>query len=212
MLADNVRPVFAWVPLLTMLVVLGTSLVMYVMLVRRWTSRRQWVSLGEWTRHSGFRIQPLRRDLLPGPLRRSCHVRRAGAVSPLRCAYDAGSVRHGSAAPRGRRMPRWNVLIRSRPAGRNASGLRPASRDVSLIDLLPLCVTRRCRWVTGSSFTPPNPAPRGAGGVTGPDASALRRGAGPTGGSPGAGFLLRPFDPIEFGRTIALAEQLGMVL
>ena len=62
------RPPFEWVPLLTMLAIVGVSVLMYVMLVRRWTSRRQWVSLAQWARESGYDLRALRRDELPRPL------------------------------------------------------------------------------------------------------------------------------------------------
>src|SRR5688572_4259584 len=207
------RPPFEWVPLLAMLVALGASVLTYVMLVRRWTSRRQWVSVAQWARESGFRQGPLRRAELPRPLQEI--VRDDARVRFHLCdprttlaQFETDPVKPGATA-----APKWNVLVRHRPAVGPAAGLRPAAQALNLIDLLPL--SKFPSMSLGDRFV-----------VYATDPGAARRLAE----SPAVallpadvGLMLlenhvildfsnRPFDPIEFGRVIALADQLARVV
>jgi hypothetical protein len=206
------RPPFEWAPLLAMLVLLGASVVTYVMLVRRWTSRRQWVSLAQWARESGYKLRPLRRDGLPGPLRD--------------LVRDDANVRHHLCDPRttlaqfetdpvkpGAPPPRWNVLVRHRPGAGSHAGLRPAAPALNLIDLLPL--GKSVSMSLGDRFVVHAAEPTAARKLAESQAVALL--------PPDVGLILlenhlvldfssRPFDPIEFGRVIALADQLARVV
>src|SRR5688500_7127251 len=120
-----------------MLAVVGVSILMYVMLVRRWTSRRQWVSLAQWARESGYQLRPLRREDLPRPLQEI--VRDESRIRFHLCdprttivQFETDPVKPDAPAPK------WNVLVRHRPAVGPAAGLRPAAQALNLIDLLPL--------------------------------------------------------------------------
>jgi hypothetical protein len=207
------RPPFEWVPLLAMLLVLGASVLMYVMLVRRWTSRRQWVSLAQWARESGFRARPLRRADLPRPLQEV--VRDDAQVRFHLCdprttlvQFETDPLKPGVTA-----APKWNVLVRHRPAAGPAAGLRPAAQVLNLIDLLPL--SKFPSMSLGDRFVVYATDPAAARTLAQSQAVALL--------PPDIGFMLlenhvvldfsnRPFDPIEFGRVIALADQLARVV
>ena len=207
------------VPLIAMCVILAASALMYWLIVRYWTSRRQWVSLAQWARESGFRLRPARRDVLPDPLlvlvRSDAQVRfhlcderhtivqfETEPSAPI-TSEAAGMI------PR----PRWNVMIRHRPGTGPIAGLRPAAQQPRLIDLLPL--SKFPALTLGDRFI-----------VYADDARTGRELADsplPSLLPPDMGLILfenhvvldfstRPFDPIEFGRLIALSDQLARVI
>jgi hypothetical protein len=206
------RPPFDWVSLLAMFVVLAASVLTYVMLVRRWTSRRQWVSVAQWARESGFRLGPLRRADLPRPLQEI--VRDDARVRFHLCdprttlaQFETDPVKPGAAAPK------WNVLVRHRPAVGPAAGLRPAAQALNLLDLVPL--SKFPSMSLGDRFVVYATEPAAARKLAESQAVALL--------PQDVGFMLlenhvvldfsnRPFDPIEFGRIIALADQLARVV
>ena len=206
------RPPFEWLPLVTMLVVLAASVVTYLMLVRRWTSRRQWVSLAQWSRESGFRQRPLRRADVPRPVqeivRDDAQVRfHLSDPRTTLVQFETEPVKPGQAAPK------WNVLVRHRPAVGPAAGLRPAAQVLNLIDLLPL--SKFATMSLGDRFVVYATDPAAARRLAESQAVALL--------PPDVGLILlenhvvldfsnRPFDPIEFGRVIALADQLARVV
>jgi hypothetical protein len=206
------HPPFEWTPLLAMLVLLGASIVTYVMLVRRWTSRRQWVSLAQWARESGYQLLPLRRAALPGPLqeivRDDAHVRFHLCDPRTTLAqFETSPVKPDAPAPQ------WNVLVRHRPGVGPSAGLRPAAPALSLIDLLPL--GKFASMSLGERFVVYASEPSAARRLAESHAVALV--------PQDVGLILlenhlvldfssRPFDPIEFGRVIALADQLARVI
>lgn len=209
---DTVQPAFSPVSFALMLTILGVSVLMYVMLVRRWTSRRQWVSLARWCRESGFRLRPARREALPGPLRDL-----VGDDSQIRfhlCDPRMTLVQFETrpAAP-AEPSPRFNVLIRHRAVGGPVSALRPASQKRNLIDLLPLgkyaSMTLGERFVV---FAANSHAAREL--AESPALTLVPRDLGLIflESHVVLDFSNRPFDPIEFGRMIALSEQLARVM
>jgi hypothetical protein len=56
-------PAFSWSIFLTLGVIFGASLTTFLLLVRRWTTQRQWVSLAEWARQRDFKFHPTQHDL-----------------------------------------------------------------------------------------------------------------------------------------------------
>ena len=210
--AASDRPPFEWTPLLAMLVLLGASIATYVMLVRRWTSRRQWVSLSQWARESGYQLRPLRRADLPGPLQEI--VRDDERVRFHLCdprttlaQFETDPVTAGAPSPK------WNVLVRHRPGVGPSAGLRPAAQALSLIDLLPL--GKFATMSLGDRFVVHATEPAAARRLAESHAVALL--------PQDVGLILlenhlvvdfssRPFDPIEFGRVVALADQLARVI
>lgn len=206
------HPPFEWIPVLAMLVVLGASVVTYVMLVRRWTSRRQWVSLAQWARESGYQLRPLRRAELPGPLqelvRDDARVRFHLCDPRTTLAQFETEPVNPDAPP-----PKWNVLVRHRPGAGAPAGLRPAAQALSLIDLLPL--GKSASMSLGDRFVVHAVETSAARELAESHAVALL--------PQDVGLILlenhfvldfssRPFDPIEFGRLIALADQLARVV
>src|SRR5262245_22227982 len=54
---DNLAaPPFSWLLLLTLLLLLGVSVVVYVWQVRRWTTHHGWRALLDWSRERGFKL------------------------------------------------------------------------------------------------------------------------------------------------------------
>jgi hypothetical protein len=203
------HPQLSWGILLTMFLVLLGSTAMFTLLVRRWTSRRTWVSLAQWCRESAFKLRPATRELLPRPL--DAHVSSDEQVRlHLRDARTTLLQFQTDATTPGTPPPRWNVLIRRRPNPGAVAGLRPTNAPASLIDLLELsqfpAMTNNERFIVQAA-----------------DYSTARRLADTSARAllpPDVGLILlehhllldfsaRPFDPIEFGRMLALADQLG---
>lgn len=206
-------PRFSWAIFLTLWVCLGASLAMFFLLVRRWTTQRQWVSLAEWARQREFEF----RSTLPADL--------PAALLPLRsanvqvrlhlCSETATVAQIFTDAPEGKADPNvWNVLVRKRPQRYNdPAGLRPVNAPASLIDLFgltafPTLVAGHRFAVLSTSFS---------------TARALAESASRTLLPADIGMLLaddwivldfstRPFDPIELDRMLALGQQLSQML
>ena len=206
-------PIFSWVVFLTLLVICGSSLVMFLLLVRRWTTQRQWVSLAEWARQREFRFRPKRRMDLPPPLEslRNSNVR----IRMYLSGEGVDILQLETQAIADTLQPnRWNVLARRRVKRHAApAGLRPANAPGSLLDLYglsqfpSLAVGHRFALLATSSSS----------------AHALADSASRTLLPADLGMLLiddwivldfsaRPFDPIELDRVIGLAQQLSLML
>jgi hypothetical protein len=208
---EPLRPPFSWIIFLTMLAILGASALMYLMLVRRWTSRRQWVSLARWTRESGFRMRPATRDVLPGPLAELVQSDLDVLFHLCDSRNTIVQFRTLPAAP-GAAPPRWNVLLRRRSGGTIAA-LRPAAQPLNLIDLLPL--SKFATLTLGERFVAYAVQAHAARALAESRVAALL--------PQDVGLILleqhlimdfssRPFDPIEFGRMMVLADQAGQVV
>ncbi len=206
-------PPFTWTIFLTLAVILASSLAMFVLLVRRWTTQRQWVSLAEWAKERGFRFRPTDPAVLPKAL----HQLRTGGVQPRLhlCSEEVSVVQLCTDPPEGGIEPnRWNVLIQQRAAiAKEPAALRPASAPASLLDLFglspfpALAVAHRFSVLSTNSSA----------------ARALAESASRTLMPADIGLLLiddsilldfstRPFDPIELDRMIALGKQLSQML
>ena len=150
---------FSPVIVLCLLAVLAASCVMYWLLVRRWTSHRQWVGLSEWARDAGFRFVPLAGAGPPAPfdgLRESDRPRvrlhlakgetallqlESDRPAPVRAPtpIDPPAVPGQPAAPplgappvaasAAEARPLWNVLIRKIPSAWPPTALRPTTPD-----------------------------------------------------------------------------------
>jgi len=205
-------PPFSLLTAATLVLIVAASVCMYLMLVRRWTSRRQWVGLARWARESGFHLRRARRDVLPAPLAQLVHsdeqvlFHLADPRTTL-VQFQTDPVQGGGAPPK------WNVLIRKRPASGRVAGLRPGTQPVNLIDLLPL--SRHPALALGDRFMVYAADTQVAHRLADSPAVALL--------PPDLALILleehivldfsnRPFDPIEFGRIGALTDQLSQVL
>lgn len=208
-------PPFSLTIVLTLLVMLGASVLTFALLVRRWTTQRQWTSLAEWARQRGMRFRPLTSLPLPpvlaGPLEQHA-PRLALHLGDERITVMQLQTGGSGDAPAG--PGRWNLLLRKVPHRRIAvAALRPAQAASSLLDLLDLkqypslALGHRFVVLASSSLA----------------ARALANSASRTLLPADLGLLVcdehilidfssRPFDPIELDRMIALSEQLALML
>ena len=209
-------PRFSFVLLLGFTVIFGASLTMFLLLVRRWTTQRQWVSLAEWARQRKFKFWRTDSSELPPLL---SPLTAAGVSTRLHLRSTSITVLQLQTAPaEGRDEPnRWNVLILQLPErkGKNPFpvALRPAGAAASVVDLFnlsqypSLAIGRRFLVLASSASA----------------ARALADSASRTLLPADLGLLLqdqwilidfssRPFDPIELDRVILLSKQLGAML
>jgi hypothetical protein len=217
-LGATTRPAapFSWMVLLTLVVALAASIAVFFELARRWSSHRRWIVFQEWAQNHRFKLRPLERADLPPPI---ASLESTQPVAELSLSDDRTTLLQlqtdttpGSRKPE--RAARWNILARKLDpqASWPPTGLRPVSSAVhsSLIDLFNL-----------SSFPSLSDTERFV--VFGTETSAARalsqsmaRALVPA----DIGLLLhgqyllldfsaRHFDTIEFGRMLALAEQVA---
>lgn len=209
--------------ILALLLMLGGSIAMFALLVRRWTSRRQWLSLAEWARQRRIKLRSKAATQLPPPL---IELERVGARSRLQLTDGPMSIvqfdtdGHDTAArPQGKTAPidatpsrpRWNVLVRKLGSGKShpAAALRPANlaSGSSVIDLFRLT---SFHGLSNDRFAMLACDARTAVRLSNSSARALL--------PPDVGLLLtaeylvldfstRPFDPVELDRMISVAEQ-----
>jgi hypothetical protein len=227
MATELILPAPSWGVLFLLILMLLASTAMFVWQVQRWTTNRGWRALLDWSRERGFRLSRL--DEPAGePLDRivggRAHVTTALVNEPMRIfqievhaepigdrnASGSGSASASSEPGRNAPAPiRWHVLVRRIGTTWPATALRPSSAPASLIDEFSLSGYPRMGDI--ERFT-----------VFGTDSHAARilsksqaRALLP----PDIGMLLhgqymvldfssRPFDGIELGRMVALAEQL----
>lgn len=206
-------PHFSWTIFLTLAVCLGAALAMFLLLVRRWTTQRQWVSLAEWARQRDFQFHSTDVADLPAALQplKVAHL----SVRLHLCSQGVTVSQICTDPPAEKIDPNvWNVLIRRRlQSYSNPAALRPTNAPASLVDLFGLSqfptisATPRFTVFSTSSTT----------------ARALAESASRTLMPADIGLILaddwivldfstRPFDPIELDRMIALGEQLSKMV
>ncbi len=198
-------PRFSIVILLEMLAILAVSVTVYAFLVRRSTIGRRWLSLVEYARsnemvfHNGDAP-------IPAPISELSSLRPTILVS-LKDKH-AQIVKFETITPE--RRHEWHVLIRPIQSHWPATALRPAHQQTNSIDLYSLSTPRNLHGTERFQILgrDENAARRlqssSARALLPPDIGLLLHG----------GFLVldfssRPFDEIELGRTIALANQLA---
>jgi len=201
--------------LISLAAIMAASSVTFWVLVRRSTAHRQWVALAEWARDAGFHFRDIRH--LPPPLDAvGAHAPAAricvGNESVLLMQIETTAPTRADVTP-GPETATWNLLIRRLPTAWRPTGMRPSSASRSLLDLFSL-----------SSFPLLGSTERFV--VYGTDSAAARELSQSMARSllpPDIGLLLygselvldfsgRPFDPIEFNRMLALADQLAQKL
>ncbi len=201
---------FSWRVLLTLLMVVALATGMFALLVRRWTTRRQWVALSEWSRASGFRLAALEAVNLPEAVRQI----RAMTLEPrlLLVGEKRSFLQLRSDATPASRTPdkphHWNLLVIDIESAWPATGLRPATSEASLIDAMTMTSYPS---ISGERFI-----------VFGSDSRAARSLAKSSAGAllpQDIGLILhdrqllldfsaRAFDAIAFSRMLALADQI----
>jgi hypothetical protein len=186
----------------TLLLLLGASTTVFWVLVRRSTSHRQWITLREWARDHGFKTRPIDTREMPPPLAQMAPLVRL-SVSSAR----ASLVQFEASAKQ------WNVLIRKMPGEWIPSGLRPAGQESSLLDELSLSTypayssSERFHLLSADSAAARKLSKSIARALIPADVGLLLWGNWLV-----LDFTQRPFDPVEFGRMLALAEQVAGLL
>jgi len=208
---------FSWRVLLTLLVVLGLSATMFALLVQRWTTQRRRIVLSDWCKGKGFKVgNPETPPALLGELKAPARVREwVGNEDTVLMVVEVEKIASATQASQLQREPgkRFHVLVRVMEIEGEwkATGLRPAHvrQGESLLDLYSL-----------SSYPALGNVERFV--VYGTDTLSARvlsqshgRGLLPAdvglllvGKKLMLDFSARHFDPIEFDRMVALAEQL----
>src|SRR5437870_127183 len=120
-------PRFSWTIFLTLGVILVASLMMFLLLVRRWTTQRQWVSLAEWAKERRFQFRSTDPNELPAVLQ---PLRVSNVQIRLHlCSEGTTLAQLSTDPPAGKLEPNvWNVLVARRSGvATNPAGLRPAT-------------------------------------------------------------------------------------
>ena len=228
--ADLLRnlPRFSWFVLLILLLMLTLSAIVFAWQVQRWTLRPGWRALLDWSRERGWRLS--RPESAPGePFDRFDGARvvtmleagggGGGAIGAMvgGSGSSAGAVTRamqlevppapGGAA--GVTASRWHVLVRPLGSAWPPTGLRPTHQKASLLDHFSLSSYPRMgetdRFIV---FGTDSAAARvlsksHARALLPPDIGLLLHGRHVV-----LDFSTRPFDGIELGRMVALADQL----
>lgn len=192
---------FSWRVFWTLLLVLLLSAATFWALVRRWTTQRHRVILSDWAKGKGFRvISPANAPALPQNPKTALTCTRAirgDKTWLLELRAEDPS------------LPRWHALLRELPINWEPTGLRPTHARRSLVDLFSLSSYPTLgnieRFVVYSTHarTATRLSKSAARGLLPPDVGLLLHGPWLI-----LDFSNRPFDPIEFDRLIAVAEQL----
>jgi hypothetical protein len=205
-------PRFSPLVLLTLLLLFGVSTAVFVWQVRRWTLQPGWRALLDWSRERNFKLSR------PLAAAREPFDRFAGArVMTMLESHEtkamqlevppASSGAGAGAAPV--EPSRWHVLVRQLSSAWPATGLRPAHLPASLLDQFSLSSYPRMgetdRFIV---FGTDSAAARilsksHARALLPPDIGLLLHGRHMV-----LDFSTRPFDGIELGRMVALADQL----
>lgn len=196
---------FSWLLLLILILITCASAAVFAWQVRRWTTHRGWRELLDWSRERGFTLS---RPESPAP---EPFDRLAGArvVTRLESAKTRAVQLH-VAPGGGAESTRWHVLVRQISSSPwPATGLRPATAPASLLDQFSLSSYPRMgdtnRFIV---FGTDSQAARilsksQARALLPPDIGLLLHGQHLV-----LDFSSRPFDGIELGRMVALADQL----
>jgi hypothetical protein len=197
--------------LVVLLLTFGASVAVYVVLTRRWTSHRFRFALDEFAREHDLRLVSIEQLRMPAALQSIPEVQPRWLLESKTSAIVQlhSTNRPLEADPNAMLEPqRWNVLIRKIPESWQPTGLRPTHQMSSLIDFFSLASFPALMSI--ERYT-----------LYSNDSAAARRlsktlVAGMLPGDIGlllAGeyllldFSARPFDPIEFGRMLALVDQ-----
>jgi hypothetical protein len=200
--------------LFAMVLVFGASSAVFWLSTKRWTTQRQWVALADWAAAGGFQVRRGDEARLPVVLGET------SAVVPRACVEVASSEvtfvqietagldeRGGTT---GTTPVRWNLMVRSVNAEWAATALRPTRAERSVTDLFSL--SSYPTMATSERFVLYGADSEGASrlsrtharGLMPPDVGLLVIGS-----SLILDFSARPFDGIEFGRMMALGEQIA---
>src|SRR6185312_8818308 len=204
------------VVLVVLFVILIASSATFWLLNRRWTSHRQWVTLAEWARNAGFRVERCEAGRMPPPLdalspSQPIILRLCLSTHQTTLAQAQTQPLQGESVHPAQPEPIiWNVAIRELETVWPPTGLRPAAATSSVLDLFslssfPLLGANDRLVVFGTETSAAATLSRSmARSLLPPDVGLLLHGSHLT-----LDFSQRPFDTLELDRVIALAEQLA---
>jgi len=194
---------FSFGVLFTLLVVLGSSVAVFVWQVRRWTTHRGWRDLLDFSRERGFTLSRPGPDEPAGePFDRLNNA----TVTTVLQSENTRALQLRLAPPAG---TRWHVLVRQMNSSWPATGLRPSTAAASLIDEFSLSSYPQMGDVTrfvvfgSDSHAARILSKSEARALLPPDIGLILHGQHLV-----LDFSARPFDGIELGRMVALADQL----
>ncbi|MBV8781950.1 MAG: hypothetical protein JO353_11185 [Phycisphaerae bacterium] len=191
-------PGFSWVVFGSLLAIFLSSAAVFFALVHRLTRGRARVELVEWAREHRASLRPLHLRELPPPL--------AGQLPEIRMSVRAPRAQLARLAIGEKR---WNVLVRKTGHEWIPSGLRPATHELSVFDALQLPVypaystAERFHLMSADNSAARKLSKSSTRALVPADVGLLLWGEWLV-----LDFTHRPFDPIEFGRMLALAEQI----
>jgi hypothetical protein len=192
--------------LLTLLCVLFVSALVFTWQVRRWTTNRRWLALWDWSRMTGYKFSRTEHSP-PAPL--NVLKDRNLRMTTLLHNNNTWLMQLEDSTESTATAKRFHILMRKIESDWKPTGLRPAHATGSFLDLFSLssypAMGEVERFVIYATDTPAARAlsKSHARGLLPPDVGMLL-----TGQRLILDFSARPFDPIEFGRMTALAEQL----
>src|SRR5688572_6288855 len=121
-------PVREWGAVLgALVVILAMASGVFWLLVRRWTTQRQWLAMQDWADENRFVLHGEKRAVAPEVLKSITQP--APKVLISLNDVDTGLIQIEAAPPRGTNAPavRWNLLIRKIEKAWPTTGLRPAA-------------------------------------------------------------------------------------
>jgi hypothetical protein len=205
-----IPPIFSWGIFFVLLVVLIASLVMFRVLLLRWTVYHRWAELRRWADANGLSLLGREKAKLPPPLDTLTNPAPTAVLSIGESKYTFVELR----TLKGERtdtsqFTRWHAVVKPTETRWPPTGLRPRANASSVLDLFPL-----------TSFPSLLPPERFV--IFGTDSTAARLIAKSKLSAllpPDIGLLLygqtllldfssRPLDTIELSRVSALLDQI----
>jgi hypothetical protein len=177
---------------------------MFMLLVRRWTTQRQWTMLVEWAKQRRFRLARRGHSQVPAALN---SLLKEPVQVPLELHRESAVIAQMQSGE-----ARWNVLIQKSPAKRATAALRPATAPLTLLDRTSLdsypslALGQRFALLGSSSAAARALADSPARTLVPQDIGLLVADEWIV-----LDFSARPFDPIELDRMLALAQQLSQL-
>ncbi|HEX8325351.1 MAG TPA: hypothetical protein VF595_15725 [Tepidisphaeraceae bacterium] len=196
-----------WTTLAVLIVVLALASATAVRLVRRHTQDREAFALWEWSVDKGFRRQPpavvtvdALDEIRDYALRANDHFRSRDGLTNI---YRLQTVSRGDV------VQHWHALVRTVEHYSTPIALRPVAAASSLVDLMHLTLfpklSSQTRFaVYGLRATDARDLAGSAARALLPHDIGLIRNADAV----ILDFTARPFDPVEFSRVCAIAEQI----
>jgi hypothetical protein len=199
-------PTFSPLVLCVLVLMLLASGMTFTLLTRRWTRDRPQAALFDWARERKFKIIPHHQLAIPAGLE---------SLIPLHPVVEVLLVRgleivvKASTLDTEQKRRSWHLLLRTTTIARTPAALRPASADVSFIDLFTLpsypaiLTPDRFAVLATDSAAARAMTHCPARGLLPPDVGLLVHGPYVT-----IDFSARPFDPVEIDRMLVITAQI----